>query len=170
MRADPEHRARVALDQLLTKLADDLHDDPEVQARAEALKERVLCHPQVGETVLSLWGSVRTSLLAALADPESNLWQRGDAWLIEAGTILRTDAATRERLEAHLGDIVAFFVTTYGAELANVISHTVDRWDADEASQRIELFVGRDLQFIRINGTIVGALAGVVIHAIAQVL
>ncbi|MCA0181022.1 MAG: DUF445 domain-containing protein [Actinobacteria bacterium] len=167
MRADPEHRARVALDNLLTKLADDLHDDPQVQARAEALKERVLSHPQVGETVLSLWASVRTSLLAAIGDPTSTLWQRGDSWLAEASTMLLTDDATRERLEGHLGDMVAFFVTTYGDELANVISHTVDRWDADEASERIELFVGRDLQFIRINGTIVGALAGVIIHAIS---
>jgi len=170
MRADPEHRARSALDTLLIKLADDLHDDPDVQARAEALKERVLSHPQVGETVLSLWASVRTSLLAALADQQSSLWARGDAWLQEIGSMLRTDTETRERLEGHLGDVVAFFVTTYGDELATVISHTVDRWDADEASQRIELFVGRDLQFIRINGTIVGALAGVVIHAISQLL
>lgn len=170
MRADPEHRARVALDQLLTKLAEDLHDNPEVQARAEALKERVLSHPQVGETVLSLWSSVRTSLLAALGDRDSSLWQRGDAWLMEASAMLLHDEATRARLEGHLGDLVAFFVTTYGDELANVISHTVDRWDADEASERIELFVGRDLQFIRINGTIVGALAGLVIHAISQAL
>ncbi|GAB4077102.1 DUF445 domain-containing protein [Nostocoides australiense] len=170
MRADPDHRAREALDNLLTKLAEDLHDNPEVQERAEALKERVLSHPQVGETVLSLWASVRTSLLAALEDPSSTLWQRGDAWLTEASSMLLHDDATRERLEAHLGDIVAFFVTTYGDELANVISHTVDRWNADEASERIELFVGRDLQFIRINGTIVGALAGVIIHAISQLL
>ena len=170
MRTDPDHRARIALDQLLVKLADDLLADPETQARAEALKERVLSHPQVGDTVLSLWASVRTSLLAALADRDSGLWQRGDGWLAEASTTLLTDTETRERLEGQLGDLVAFAVTTYGAELTNVISHTVNRWDADEASQRIELFVGRDLQFIRINGTIVGALAGVVIHTISQLL
>ncbi len=170
MRADPDHRARIALDGLLTTLAKDLHDNPEVQARAEALKERVLTHPQVGTTVSSLWSSVRTSLLGALSDPLSSLWERGDAWLAEIGNTLLIDAETRDRLEGHLADIVAFFVNTYGDELATVISHTVDRWDADEASQRIELFVGRDLQFIRINGTIVGALAGVIIHAIGQVL
>ncbi|HIZ97642.1 MAG TPA: DUF445 domain-containing protein, partial [Candidatus Janibacter merdipullorum] len=73
----------------------------------------------------------------------------------------------QERLELHLGEIVAFFVNTYGDELAEVISVTVERWDADEASERIELFVGRDLQFIRINGTVVGALAGLVIHSVA---
>lgn len=167
MRGDPDHRARVALDQLLIRLADDLHEDPEVQARAEALKERVMSHPQVGDTVLSLWASVRTSLLAALDDESSSLWRRGDEWLLEASEMLLHDTEKRERLEGYLGDLVAFFVTTYGDELANVISHTVDRWDADEASERIELFVGRDLQFIRINGTVVGALAGLVIHAIS---
>ncbi len=170
MRADPDHRARVALDDLLVQLAKDLHDNPEVQARAEALKERVLTHPQVGDTIGSLWTSVRTSLLGALADPDSSLWARGDAWLVEISQMLLHDEETRARLEGHLADIVAFFVNTYGDELATVISTTVDRWDADEASQRIELFVGRDLQFIRINGTIVGALAGLVIHAIGQVL
>lgn len=170
MRADPSHSARVALDDLLVQLATDLHDNPEVQERAEALKERVLTHPQVGDTVESLWVSVRTSLLAALADPESSLWARGHAWLGEMSETLLHDETTRARLEGHLADIVAFFVNTYGDELAMVISTTVDRWDAEEASQRMELFVGRDLQFIRINGTIVGALAGVIIHAIGQVL
>jgi len=72
-----------------------------------------------------------------------------------------------QRLEGYLGEVVAFFVNTYGDELAEVISVTVERWDADEASRRIELFVGRDLQFIRINGTVVGALAGLAIHTVA---
>ena len=64
---------------------------------------------------------------------------------------------------------MSFFVNTYGSELAEVISVTVDRWDGQEAAERIELHVGRDLQFIRINGTIVGALAGLGIHALSQV-
>ena len=75
----------------------------------------------------------------------------------------------RGRLEARLGELVSFFVNTYGSELAEVISVTVDRWDGKEAAERIELHVGRDLQFIRINGTIVGALAGLGIHALSQV-
>ncbi|WP_371814249.1 DUF445 family protein [Phycicoccus sp. HDW14] len=73
-------------------------------------------------------------------------------------------------LEARLGEAVSFVVNTYGSELAEVISVTVDRWDGKEAAERIELHVGRDLQFIRINGTVVGALAGLVIHAVGQTL
>ena len=91
--------ARIALDDLLVQLAKDLHDNPEVQARTEALKERVLTHPQVGVTIGSLWASMRTSLLRAPADPDSSLWARGDAWLVEISQVLLTDEKTRARLE-----------------------------------------------------------------------
>lgn len=165
---DPEHPAKNAIDDLLRTLASDLQQDPTVMERAEALKERVLTHPQVGETAESLWVSISASLLRSIDDPSSLAWQRGDGWLAELSEKLRTDEEFRGGLESRLGDVVAFFVNTYGAELAQVISHTVERWDVDEASERIELFVGRDLQFIRINGTIVGALAGLLIHTLAQ--
>ena len=91
-----------------------------------------------------------------------------DGWLAEAGEHLVADPALRARLESDLGDALAFMVTTYGDELATVISHTIDQWDGRAASERIELHVGRDLQFIRINGTVVGALAGLVIHAVGH--
>ena len=94
------------------------------------------------------------------------------AYYPQAGfTYLKTFTVPEEwrgRLEARLGEAVSFFVNTYGSELAEVISVTVDRWDGKEAAERIELHVGRDLQFIRINGTIVGALAGLLIHTLAQ--
>ena len=78
---------------------------------------------------------------------------------------LRTDAALRERLDRTAADVAVFAVSRYGAELTAVITHTIERWDGKEAARRIELHVGRDLQFIRINGTIVGGLVGVLIHA-----
>ena len=80
---------------------------------------------------------------------------------------LRTDAALRERLDRTAADVVVFGVSRYGAELTTVITHTIERWDGKEAARRIELHVGRDLQFIRINGTIVGGLVGVLIHAVS---
>ena len=92
---------------------------------------------------------------------------RGGELREHAGGPLREAPAWRDRLEARMGEAVTFFVNTYGDELAEVISITVDRWDGKEAAERIELHVGRDLQFIRINGTIVGALAGGAIHAVA---
>ncbi len=168
--ADPQHPARLALDNLLRQLAHDLQHDPEVMARAESLKERLLTHPQVGPTTVSLWRSLRSTFETALDDETSYLWRRGDELISHVSVHLVQDPMWKERLESNLGDAVAFFVNTYGSELAEVISATVDRWDGREASERIELQVGRDLQFIRINGTIVGALAGLVIHAISRVL
>ena len=137
-------------------------------ARAEALKVLLLTHPQVPETALGLWQSFRTALTTAMDDETSYFHTRGDELLENLGNHLVHDEVWRARLEARLGEAVSFFVNTYGSELAEVISVTVDRWDGKEAAERIELHVGRDLQFIRINGTIVGALAGLVIHGVAQ--
>ena len=166
---DPGHPARLALDDLLKRLAADLQHDPEVMEQAEALKVRLLTHPQVPETAVGLWRSFRTSLTAAMDDESSYFHTRGDELLEHLGRHLVEDEVWRGRLEARLGEAVSFFVNTYGSELAQVISVTVDRWDGHEAAERIELHVGRDLQFIRINGTIVGALAGLGIHALTQV-
>jgi uncharacterized membrane-anchored protein YjiN (DUF445 family) len=163
-----EHPARLALDDLLRRLAHDLQNDADTMARAEQLKTRLLTHPQAGATALALWQSLKSSLLTAMDDESSYLWVRGDELIADFSQHLLEDEAWRTRLEGNLGDAVAFFINTYGSELAEVISATIDRWDGKEASDRIELHVGRDLQFNRINGTIVGALAGVVIHALSQ--
>lgn len=167
VRGDKNHAVRKAIDDMLAKLAIDLQHDKRMMARAEDLKTRVLDHPQTGEVLVSLWTSVRRSLLAALADDTSSLWTRADGWLTELGQRLLDDEVLRTRIEAQIADAAGFVVRTYGPQVATIISWTIDRWDADEASQRIELFVGRDLQFIRINGTVVGALAGLVIHAVS---
>ena len=166
---DSHHPARQALDDLLRRLASDLQTDPEVMASAESLKERLMTHPQVPETAVGLWTSFKTSLTTAMDDETSYFHTRGDELLEHLGRHLVEDEVWRGRLEARLGEAVSFFVNTYGNELAEVISVTVDRWDGQEAADRIELHVGRDLQFIRINGTIVGALAGLGIHALSQV-
>ena len=167
IRLDPFHHARGALDSMLGQLADDLLHDEATQERAERLKERVLDHPQVVVTATSLWNAFRTALLSALADDEGPLRERGVHELVAVGRRLVDDAELRARLDKRAADLAVFAVGRYGDELTAVITHTVDRWDGKEAAQRIELYVGRDLQFIRINGTIVGGLVGVVIHAFA---
>ncbi|WP_030526899.1 DUF445 domain-containing protein [Phycicoccus jejuensis] len=170
IRRDPRHPARLALDDLLRRLAHDLQHDADVMARAESLKERLLTHPQAAETAVGLWRSFRSSLETAMDDERSYFHTRGDELLEHLGARLEHDPEWKAVAEARLGEAVSFVVSTYGEELAEVISVTVERWDAREASERIELHVGRDLQFIRINGTVVGALAGLVIHAVAQLL
>jgi uncharacterized membrane-anchored protein YjiN (DUF445 family) len=167
IRSDPDHRAREALDSMLGQLAHDLLNDEETQARAEAFKVRLLEHPQVVTTAISLWKAMRAALLSSIRDREGAVRKR----LLEELTVfsvrLREDAALRERLDRHAADLTVFMVERYGAELTTVITHTIERWDGKEAARRIELHVGRDLQFIRINGTIVGGLVGVLIHAIS---
>jgi uncharacterized membrane-anchored protein YjiN (DUF445 family) len=167
IREDPRHHARQALDSMLAKLADDLLHDADTQQRTEALKARLLDQPQVVASGVSLWNALRRSLQASLADPESALRTRLVAEATSFGERLVGDAVLRARFDGLAADAAVFAVERYGAELTAVITHTVDRWDGKEASRRIELQVGRDLQFIRINGTIVGGLVGVLIHSVS---
>jgi uncharacterized membrane-anchored protein YjiN (DUF445 family) len=83
---------------------------------------------------------------------------------------LRADGVLRERVDRTAADIAVFAVDRYGSDITAVITHTIERWDGKEAARRIELHVGRDLQFIRINGTIVGGLVGVLIHSVSLVI
>ncbi len=167
IRDDPHHRAREALDSMLGQLATDLLHDEQTRARAEQLKTRLLDHPQVVTTAISLWKAMRAALLASVRDREGAVRVRLLAELNAFAQRLREEPALRERLDRHAADATVFLVGRYGAELTTVITHTIERWDGKEAAERIELHVGRDLQFIRINGTIVGGLVGVLIHALS---
>jgi uncharacterized membrane-anchored protein YjiN (DUF445 family) len=167
IRDDPLHRAREALDSMLGQLAHDLLNDPETQARTEAFKVRLLDHPQVVTTAISLWNAMRTALLGSVRDPEGAVRRRLLEELNRFAERLHDDADLRERLDRRAADLTVFLVGRYGAEVTTVITSTIERWDGQEAARRIELHVGRDLQFIRINGTIVGGLVGVLIHAVS---
>jgi uncharacterized membrane-anchored protein YjiN (DUF445 family) len=170
IQGDPHHHARRALDSMLEQLADDLLNDPVTAARAERFKERLLDHPQLSETAISLWQALRNALLGSLRDPAGavRLWllTEVDAFAER----LRTDAALRHTLDGAAADAAVFLVDRYGTEVTGVITHTIERWDGREAARRIELHVGRDLQFIRINGTVVGGLVGVLIHTFTLLL
>jgi uncharacterized membrane-anchored protein YjiN (DUF445 family) len=170
IRDDPSHHARRALDDLLSRLAKDLCEDVDTQARAERLKQRILAQPQVADTALSLWKALSRTLQTSVRDPEGALRQRAVHRLQTFGEQLVSDTALQARLDEHAADLAAFVVGRYGDELATVITDTVERWDGREAASRIELYVGRDLQFIRINGTLVGGLAGLVIYSVAELL
>ncbi|QIX28775.1 DUF445 domain-containing protein [Nocardioides sp. JQ2195] len=164
IRHDPRHRARAALDSMLAQLGQDLLFNDETQQRAENLKLRLLEHPQFSATGISLWKALRNALLDALRDPRGPLKVRLQAELERTAARFSTDERLQRRLDGLLSDAVVFGVSRYGTELTTVITHTIERWDGKEAAERIELHVGRDLQFIRINGTIVGGLVGVLIH------
>jgi uncharacterized membrane-anchored protein YjiN (DUF445 family) len=170
IRRDPHHHAREALDSALEQLAQDLLHDPDTQDRMERLKDRVLSHPQLVVTATSLWNAFRRALMESLEDVDGPVRRRALDELTAFGGRLQQDRALSDRLDRWAADLVVFAVGRYGDELTAVITHTVNRWDGKEAASRIELHVGRDLQFIRINGTIVGGLVGVLIHAVGLLL
>jgi uncharacterized membrane-anchored protein YjiN (DUF445 family) len=170
IRDTPDHHAREALDRWLTRLADDLQNDPATQERAERLKVRLLTQPKVATTSIAIWDALRRALVGSLEDQDGLVRRRGVDELQSLGSRLMTDEALGERVDGVLADVAAYVVDHYGNDLATIISATVNRWDGKETAERIELHVGRDLQFIRINGTVVGGLAGLAIHAISSVL
>lgn len=170
VRDSPSHQARQALDRLLVQLSENLQTNAETMARAERLKERVLSQPQVAQTSIALWDALRRALIDSLGEREGLLRRRAVEELHSLGNRLIDDRDFAARGDAILADVAAYVVNNYGHELATIISATVNRWDGKETAERIELHVGRDLQFIRINGTVVGGLTGLVIHTISVLL
>ena len=166
--ADPRHPARLAFDELLRGLSVDLQHDGETQARMQDVLARLVQHQQFVEGALAVWRSTSGALVVALGDPTSHVWVRGTEVIREIGVQLDQDAELCARVQRRLEDVAAFGIETYGGELAAVITHTIESWDGELAARRIELHVGRDLQFIRVNGTLVGALAGLAIHGASQ--
>ncbi|WP_432562962.1 DUF445 domain-containing protein [Kineococcus sp. SYSU DK003] len=164
--ADRGHAGRKAIDDLLERYADALQHDPDTRAKADEFQQRLLNSPGLADTVAGLWSSVRGFLLDALADPTSSLRARSEEALVDVGHRLVEDEVFAKRVEGLVSDAAGHVVRRFAPELATVISDTVNRWDGDDAAERIELFVGRDLQFIRINGTVVGALVGLFIHTV----
>ena len=116
------------------------------------------------------WGTVKGLILDAAADPSSALRRRVRDGLVGLGTRLGSDPELRAKVDGWLADAAGYVVRHYRSEITTLITDTVARWDAEETSRKVELQVGRDLQFIRINGTVVGALAGLVIYTVSQVL
>ena len=167
---DEGHPVRAAIDSYLADLGKDLQTEPHTQLRFEALKERLLDHPQVGATGVRLGETLRSTLMEALDDPTGHLRTRMAGELGNFGLKLTQDERLRARIDAWTADTLMSLVQRYGPEITSVISTTIQRWDGREAAAKIELHVGRDLQFIRLNGTIVGALVGLVIHALSHLL
>lgn len=167
VRAEPRHPLRLAIDDYLAELAAGLQHDPTLIARVEGFKSELLESPRVREFAGEAWDSLKRSLAASLADPESELRRGMESAVGEVGARLLADPVLAEKVNAWVADAAAHLVQSYRHDIAGVITETVERWDAAETTEKIELMVGRDLQFIRINGTVVGALAGVTIYAVA---
>jgi uncharacterized membrane-anchored protein YjiN (DUF445 family) len=170
VRANPEHPLRASFDTYLSTFAADLRSDPATQVRVEAIKLRLLQRPDVRAGVGAAGGTLRRLVQEAVDDPSSELRKRVTAAVADLGRRLVDDPEFALKVDGWVEDAVAHVTTNYSAELTTVITETVERWDGVETARKIELQVGSDLQYIRINGTVVGALAGLAIQAITQVI
>jgi uncharacterized membrane-anchored protein YjiN (DUF445 family) len=165
---DPEHPLRLTVEDGLAKLAHDLVHDPETRAKVETVKRDILANPAAGDWWMGVWEKLRQSLIAMARDPDAAFGgQLGDS-LAELGRSLQEDPALQWQVNRFARRTVVGVVTRYGANIALLVSETVRRWDTGTLVTRLENAVGRDLQFIRINGTLVGGLVGITIHALSQ--
>jgi uncharacterized membrane-anchored protein YjiN (DUF445 family) len=170
VKTDPQHQLRIALDHFLGEFADDLQHDPVTMAKADAIKDRIMDNDQVRLLAAGAWRSIKETLLAAAADPESPLRVSVLEGLTAFGRRLQEDGPTASKVDAWVADAAGYLARHHARSITAVIDETIARWDGEATSRKIELQVGRDLQFIRINGTVVGALAGLVIYTLATAL
>lgn len=162
---DPAHEARIELAQRLQSLKHALATDPDLIARGEALRDEIVGHPEVRRFVGDLWSRTRELLERELADPGSDIRRGLERELVTLGDALASDRALAGRLNRWLCEVVVYIVEHYREPISGIVSATIEDWDAPAAARRIELQIGRDLQFIRINGTLVGGLVGVTLYA-----
>lgn len=170
VRRNPDHELRRSATRFLFEFADDLQHDDATIARAETVKEQIMARDEVARAAETAWTALKRNVLESVDDPSSALRTRIADSVMHIGESLRDDADLRDKVDDWIIRGAKHLVSEYGVEITAIITETVERWDAEEASRRIELHVGRDLQFIRINGTVVGALAGLVIYTVAQLL
>ncbi|MDX1871682.1 DUF445 domain-containing protein [Mycolicibacterium sp. 120266] len=170
VRRDPNHELRRSATKFLFEFADDLQHDEATIARAERVKEQIMARDEVTKAAETAWTAAKRIVLESVDDPSSALRTRIADSVVRIGESLRDDVGLRDKVDNWIVRAAQHLVAQYGTEITAIITETIERWDADEASRRIELHVGRDLQFIRINGTVVGALAGLVIYSVAQLL
>lgn len=167
VRTDPQHPFRIAARGFLADLGRDLSTQPHLQEQVEAFKHEVFDSPRIRSLAESTWQSARSTLVHLLEAPHSELRTRMTAALSDFGARLLQDRTLQYKIDVWVMQLVEHTVRTYRHDISQVITETVQRWDATEAAEKIELQIGKDLQFIRINGTVVGALAGLVIYTVA---
>ena len=170
VRSNPDHEVRKTLDTRVVAFAQRLRHDPALLAKGEELKTELLAHPDVRAWLGSLWGELKRNTVSALDDPASELRRRLDQSLVTLGRRLASEAELQAKVDDWVMRAAGHVVDHYKGEVADLIATTVAKWDGKATGERMELQVGRDLQFIRINGTIVGGLAGLVIYGVSQLL
>lgn len=166
--ADPGHPLRRQFDELLSEWIVQLQQSPEVIARAEAIKQQLLDPETSGRLAASLWGEAKEALGRKNPPGEGGAMDAVARGLSALATAAREEESLLEKVDGWVIGAVLRVVEQHRHEVGQLIAQTVSAWDPDETSRRIELLVGRDLQFIRINGTLVGGLVGLLIYTVSQ--
>jgi uncharacterized membrane-anchored protein YjiN (DUF445 family) len=167
MKNNPEHPLQQQFSARIAQFVEDLKTSPDFIERGERLKEEFLEDPGIRDFSSSLWQDVKTALVEYGNDPNSNMREPMQQAIMELGQMLQEDKAMSAKIDQWVTDSARYLVHAYGHEIGNMITQTIINWDAEATSQKIELQVGKDLQYIRINGTIVGGLVGLVIHTVS---
>lgn len=170
MHVDPEHPVRGKVEEGLASLARDLQHDPEMRAKVERMKNDLLANPAVGDWWMGVWERLRRSLIDMLRNPDKAMAGQMGSSIAELGQTLRTDPALQVQVNRFARRTLVGVVNRYGDQIVSLVSNTVKGWDASTITLRIERAVGRDLQFIRINGTLVGGLVGLTLHFLTGIL
>ncbi len=170
MGEDAAHPLRQRFDAFIAEMVDKLKSDPAFRLKGETLKDEVLAHPQLASYLHGLWGEVLQWLHNDLARDDSTLRAR----LLQAtrglGDRLLADAAMRTWINEQLYAAAPPWIERYRDDIRRLIAERVDAWDTAELTRELELNIGRDLQFVRVNGTLVGGLIGLLIHTVTQAL
>jgi uncharacterized membrane-anchored protein YjiN (DUF445 family) len=168
--ADPDHPLRRQFDELLSEWMLQLQQSPEVIARAEAIKQQILDPETSGRLAASLWGEVKEALGRKNSPGEGGAIDAVARGLTALANAALEDETLLQKVDGWVVGAVLSVVEQHRHEVGQLIAQTVSAWDPNETSRRIELLVGRDLQFIRINGTLVGGLVGLIIYSVTQLL
>lgn len=166
--ADPEHPLRHKFDTAVNEFIERLQSSPSTIARAEELKHELLAHPAVREFSASLWTDVKAKLARYAERPEDAPPGRMDKAIVDFANAVLADPVLAAKISTWADEAILTIVEAARPEISQLISQTVSAWDPEETSRRIELQIGRDLQFVRVNGTIVGGLVGLLLYTAAQ--
>jgi len=167
---NPAHPARAEFNRRLKDLALALSDDTRLAEKTRRLKMEFIEHPAVKAYFAELWSRLREQIAAALEDPDSPLRTGIENELCAIGQRVQDDPDARTRLDGWLKELIIYLIDNYRQPLSETISATIEQWDPTATAQRIELYIGRDLQFIRVSGTLVGGSAGVLIYLLVQLI
>ena len=170
MAADRNHDLRRQFDARLHLLAAELETSVDLCERGERLKHDLMSQPQVREWVASLWADAKIQLRTQACDPESQLCRELVGGIVAGGRRLQDDPALAATVQTAVERAVGYLADHFDGDIAAFISGTIARWDAEETASRLELLLGPDLQYVRINGTVVGAVAGLALHAVSAAL